>query len=144
MKRKIWMTGLAILFAAGVSLGGQEKKVAEDSSVLAPEDFLQLRGIQDLSFSPDGTRVAFVVSDPLKGQHRTRHIWMYDLKSKSAWQFTYSEKSETNPRWSPDGKQLAFLSSRGGDEQQIFVMRADGGEAGGVVDALRRAGQEYL
>ena len=129
MKRKIWMTGLAILFAAGVSLGGQEKKVAEDSSVLAPEDFLQLRGIQDVSFSPDGTRVAFVVSDPLKGQHRTRHIWMYDLKSKSAWQFTYSEKSETNPRWSPDGKQLAFLSSRGGDEQQIFVMRADGGEA---------------
>jgi dipeptidyl aminopeptidase/acylaminoacyl peptidase len=129
MKHKIWTTGLAILFAAGVSLGGQEKKAAEDSSVLAPEDFLNLRGVQDPQFSPDGMRVAFVVTDPLKGQHRTRHIWMYDLKSKSTWQFTYSEKSETSPRWSPDAKQLAFLSSRSGDEQQIFAMRADGGEA---------------
>jgi Tol biopolymer transport system component len=130
MKHKIWMAGLAILLAAGVSLAGQDKKPAEDSGVLAPEDFLQLRAIQDLSFSPDGTRVAFVANDPLKGQQRTRHIWMYDCKSKSAGQFTYSEKSETSPRWSPDGKQLAFLSNRDESEQQIFVLRAaSGGEA---------------
>jgi len=120
--------GMAIALTAAVSACAQEKKTGEESNLLVPEDFLNLRGIQNPQFSPDGTRVAFVVNDPLTGQHRTRHIWVYDTKSKSAWQFTYSEKSETNPRWSPDGKQLAFLSSRG-EEQQIYVMRVNGGEA---------------
>jgi len=129
MIRKAWGTGLAMALLTGVALAGQEKHASEESKILAPEDFLQLRGIQDPQFSPDGMRVAFVVSDPLSGQHRTRHISMYDLKAKSVRQFTYSDKSETSPRWSPDGKQLAFLSGRGGEQQQIFVMRVDGGEA---------------
>jgi len=129
MWRKYWLAGVAILLAACASAHGQEKKAADETNVLAPEDFLHLRGIQDPEFSPDGVRVAFVASDPLAGQHRTRHIWMYDLKSKKAWQFTYSEKSETSPRWSPEGTQLAFLSARGGEEAQIFLMRANGGEA---------------
>ncbi|HWZ98534.1 MAG TPA: S9 family peptidase [Candidatus Dormibacteraeota bacterium] len=128
MKQKIGIAGLAIFLVASASLNGQEKKTTEESNLLVPEDFLKLRGVQDPQFSPDGTRVAFVATDPLTGQHRTRHIWMYDLKSKSAWQFTYSEKSESTPRWSPDGKQLAFLSNRG-EEQQIYLMRVNGGEA---------------
>ena len=73
--------------------------------------------------------MAFVVSEAPKGDKRLQHIWMYDKKSSSARQFTYSAKSETSPRWSPDGKWLAFLSNRGGDEQQIYVMNSDGGEA---------------
>ena len=129
MRHKNWLAGIAILLAACANTLGQEKKTAEEAKVLSPEDFLHLRGIQDPEFSPDGARVAFVASDPLTGQHRTRHIWMYDVKSKKAWQFTYSEKSEATPRWSPDGTQLAFLSARGGDEAQIFLMRANGGEA---------------
>ena len=123
MMLKNFSIGLAALLVTSGALAGQEKKDTQESNALSPEDFLQLRGIQDPQFSPDGTRVAFVVGDPLSGQHRTRHIWVYDLKSKAARQFTYSEKSETSPRWSPDGKQLAFLSGRGGDQQQIFVMR---------------------
>ena len=129
MRHALWMMGAAALLAASVAMAGQEKKAEESAKVLAPEDFLQLRGVQDPEFSPDGTRIAFVVGDPLKGQHRTRHIWLYEAQNKTARQFTFSEKSETSPRWSPDGRQLAFLSNRGGDEQQIFAMRADGGEA---------------
>src|SRR6266403_2436100 len=106
----------------------QEALKADAAKLLTPEASLNLRTISDLQFSPDGTRLAFVVTEPSKGERRARHIWLYDKQSGSIRQFTYSAKTEISPRWSPDGKQLAFLSNRD-DDQQIYVMRADGGEA---------------
>jgi dipeptidyl aminopeptidase/acylaminoacyl peptidase len=120
--------GIAVA-VCGVASFAQE---AGQKKQVTPEALLELRALQDPQFSPDGKRVAFVVTDPLKGQHRTRHIWMYDTETKAARQFTYSEKSESSPRWSPDGKQLAFLSNRGGDEQQIYLMRSNGGEGAAI------------
>jgi len=108
-------------------LFAQEAHKADVAKVLTPEASLNLRTISDLQFSPDGTRLAFVVTEPPKGERRARHIWLYDKQSGSIRQFTYSAKTEISPRWSPDGKQLAFLSNRD-DDQQIYVMRADGGE----------------
>jgi dipeptidyl aminopeptidase/acylaminoacyl peptidase len=106
----------------------QEKSAAEKKA-LTPEAFLELRNLQDPQFSPDGTRVAFVVGDARTGEKRARHIWIYEKDRNAARQLTYSAKSESSPRWSPDGKQLAFLSNRGGDEQQIYLLRMEGGEA---------------
>ena len=120
-----WMMFTAL--AAG-SLCAQEKPAqsaatpaADQKKILSPETFLELRSVQDPQFSPDGSRVAFVVSDPLKGEKRIRHIWLYDKKSGMVRQLTYSEKSEISPRWSPDGKELAFLSNRDGG-YGIYVM----------------------
>src|ERR1700675_1949836 len=131
-----WMVITAL--AAGAARA-QEKTAqsaaapsAEQKKILSPENFLELRSVQDPQFSPDGLRVAFVVSDPLKGEKRIRHIWLYDKKSGAVRQVTYSEKSEISPRWSPDGKKLAFLSDRGGDEQQIYILSITGGEAAPV------------
>jgi dipeptidyl aminopeptidase/acylaminoacyl peptidase len=98
-----------------------------DKKLLTPEASLNLRAISDLQYSPDGKRLAFVVMEPAKGQNRKRHIWIHEAGEEGSRQFTYSEKSESGPRWSPDGKTLAFLSDRG-DAQQIYLMRADGGE----------------
>ena len=106
----------------------QELPNASASKLLTPEASLSLRSISDLQFSPDGSRLAFVVSEPPKGERRARHIWLFDKQSGSIRQITYSAKTEISPRWSPDGRQLAFLSNRD-DEQQLYVMRADGGEA---------------
>jgi dipeptidyl aminopeptidase/acylaminoacyl peptidase len=105
----------------GSAQGDGEKKL------LTPEASLNLRGISDLQYSPDGKRLAFVVLEPAKGQGRKRHIWIHEAGEEGSRQFTYSEKSESGPRWSPDGKTLAFMSDRG-EAQQIYLMRADGGE----------------
>jgi dipeptidyl aminopeptidase/acylaminoacyl peptidase len=128
----------AWLFVSAVASGsapGQEKQATppvasaeEAKNTLNPEKFLELRNVQDPQFSPDGSRVAFVVSDPLTGEKRERHIWLYDKSSNAVRQLTFSEKSESSPRWSPDGTKLAFLSNRSEGEQQIFLLNMSGGE----------------
>jgi dipeptidyl aminopeptidase/acylaminoacyl peptidase len=110
-------------------------RVEEAKKALGPETFLALRNLQDPQFAPDGSRVAFVVSEPLTGEKRTRHIWLYDKSSNTVRQLTFSEKSETSPRWSPDGTNLAFLSNRSDGEQQIFLLNMRGGEAAALTKA---------
>jgi dipeptidyl aminopeptidase/acylaminoacyl peptidase len=127
------------LFALCVLVGparAQEPPKSDAPKLLTPEASLNLRSISDLQFSPDGNRVAFVVMEPPKGEQRARHVWLYDKQTGAVRQFTFSAKSDTFPRWSPDGKQLAFLSNRD-EEQQVYVMRADGGEATALTKGKR-------
>ncbi len=119
---------LAVL-GYGHRLNAQESAGTDGKTSLTPEAAINIHFLTDLQLSPDGTRLAFVVSEAPKGERRAQHLWMYDKKTDAVRQFTYSNKSETNPRWSPDGSQLAFLSDRGGDEQQIYLMNSSGGEA---------------
>jgi dipeptidyl aminopeptidase/acylaminoacyl peptidase len=127
---------LGILGAFAAPLLAQEPPKASAPKLLTPEASLNLRGISDLQFSPDGSRVAFVVTEPAKGERRARHIWIYEKQSGSIRQLTYSGKSEFIPRWSPDGKQVAFLSDRA-DWQQVYAMPADGGEASALTKGKR-------
>ena len=120
---------LLAVFGYGHPLSAQETAGGGGKIPLTPEAAINIHFLTDLQLSPDGTRLAFVVSEAPKGERRAQHIWMYDKKTDTARQFTYSNKSETNPRWSPDGRQLAFLSNRGSDEQQIYLMNSSGGEA---------------
>jgi dipeptidyl aminopeptidase/acylaminoacyl peptidase len=113
----------------GHPLVAQETGGSSGKMPLTPEAAINMHFLTDLQLSPDGTRLAFVVSEAPKGDKRAQHVWMYDKNGDVARQFTYSSKSETNPRWSPDGRQLAFLSNRGGDEQQLYLMSSTGGEA---------------
>src|SRR5713101_872018 len=121
-------------FATPVLAQGPPK--ASAPKLLTPEASLNLRSISDLQFSPDGNRLAFVVTEPAKGDRRARHIWLYEKQFGSIRQFTYSAKSEFLPRWSPDGKQIAFLSDRD-EQEQVYAMRADGGEAGALTKGKR-------
>jgi dipeptidyl aminopeptidase/acylaminoacyl peptidase len=123
--------GVPLLLTAAWCLqaasGPKTDPAADGGKLLTPEASLDLRSISDLQFSPDGARLAFVVTEPPKGTGRKHHIWIREKSSNAVRQFTYSEKSEGSPRWSPNGKQLAFLSDRG-EEQQIYLMRVEGGE----------------
>jgi dipeptidyl aminopeptidase/acylaminoacyl peptidase len=125
-----------LLASMPTPLDAQEPVKSDAQKLFTPEASLSLRSISDLQFSPDGSRLAFVVSEPPKGERRARHIWIYEQQTGGIRQFTYSAKTETYPRWSPDGKQLAFLSNRE-EDQQLYVMRADGGEAAAATKGKR-------
>lgn len=103
---------------------------------LTPEQALAQRRIRELQASPDGTRLVFTVSEPPKGPTPQGHIWILNGSGEIR-QFTNSSKSENHPRWSPDGKTIAFLSDRE-EVHQIYLIPADGGEA----IALTRGKQE--
>jgi dipeptidyl aminopeptidase/acylaminoacyl peptidase len=95
---------------------------------LTVDKAMQVREPQDLQFSPDGKRVAFLVQEPVKNRDVFRHIWVYDRDTHETRQWTTSAKSENSPRWSPDGKTLAFLSDRE-EGEQVYLMPSIGGEA---------------
>jgi dipeptidyl aminopeptidase/acylaminoacyl peptidase len=88
-----------------------------------PEDLYQLRVPTDLSLSPDGRSVVFAVKSvaPNKDGYRSS-LWVVPADgSAPARQITVGSKSDATPRWSPDGRTIAFLSDRGS------VLQAGGG-----------------
>jgi len=95
---------------------------------LTIEKAMQLREPSDLQFSPDGQRVALTLQEPGGDKPVVRHVWVYDLARGELRQWTSSAKSESMPRWSPDGQALGFLSDRG-DSEQIWLLPVTGGEA---------------
>jgi len=136
MNRSLSAGALLVLSTLATPILGQDPPKASAPKLLTPEDSLNLRTISDVQFSPDGNRLAFVVTEPSKGERRARHIWLYEKQSGSLRQFTYSAKSDFWPRWSPDGKQLAFLSDRD-EQQQIYAMHANSGEASALTKGKR-------
>ncbi len=98
------------------------------------EDLYRLKGVQHLTLSPDGTRLAFEVSSQdLKASKRDTQLWVLETASGAAKQLTFSGKADTSPLWSKDGKTLYFLSTREGGSQ-LWVLDASGGEARKVTD----------
>jgi dipeptidyl aminopeptidase/acylaminoacyl peptidase len=104
---------------------------------LTPEDVLSFPVIDDAQIAPDGSRVAFVRGDSFK--HDTRWpkatIWLVDADGGTPRQLTTGPRTDTLPRWSPDGRGLAFLSDRLKEGQrQVFLLSLDGGEATALTD----------
>lgn len=106
---------------------------------MQPEDYYQFVFVADPQLAPDGRSVAFVHST-IDDDKRTRNsnLWLVATDGKSQPRQLSFSNGDRSPRWSPDGRQLAFISGRG-DGQQLYVLPMAGGEARALTE-LKQAG----
>jgi dipeptidyl aminopeptidase/acylaminoacyl peptidase len=100
--------------------------------LLRPEDFAALRNVDEPNISPDGQSVAYVVGTvDLAKDKQPQNLWLAKTDGSENRALTFGENAQTHPRWSPDGKWLAFLSGRGDekDNDQLWILSSAGGEA---------------
>jgi dipeptidyl aminopeptidase/acylaminoacyl peptidase len=116
---------------------------SQDAVKRAPtvEDLMALKSVGNARISPDGGKVAYTVTETDFDQDAyVTQIWLADTASGESIQLTRGKKSSSGPSWSPDGRWIAFTSSRADDKSQIFVIRPDGGEAIQLTTAETGAG----
>src|SRR6266850_2795501 len=97
-------------------------------------DLLSVPRLADPRLSPDGREIVFTKSDAdWKSGKRITHIWRVRADGPGndvPIQLTNGSEGESDPRWSPDGKSIAFTTKRGDDEfAQIYLLPVDGGES---------------
>src|SRR4030095_9380528 len=100
--------GLALLVAALLSLAA----LAQTKRPMTFDDLTAIKRIGDAQISPDGSRVAYGVTEGDKNLNRgQRSIWVVPTSGGLSQQLIPSDKNDYSPRWSPDGKWIAYLST---------------------------------
>jgi dipeptidyl aminopeptidase/acylaminoacyl peptidase len=93
------------------------------------EDYIALKAVSDPQLSPDGRWVAYTVSTPsLQDNRNVSRIWVAEVATGRSRQLTGGPGSDRQPRWSPDGKTLAFIATREGGAQ-VWLLPVGGGDA---------------
>ena len=96
---------------------------------LQVNDLFELISVTNPQLSPDGKEAVFVQTYLDEEENKyVSNLFHVDLASSDVTQWTYGDHSVSSPKWSTDGKQLAFLSNRE-EKNQVFILSAKGGEA---------------
>ncbi len=103
---------------------------------------MKVKGVGGVRVSPDGRRVVYTVNEAVMAAEKSEYltqVWMANADGSDAYQMTFGEKPSTNPDWSPDGKWIAFTSSRSG-KNNLYLLRSAGGEAEMITDVKSGVG----
>jgi dipeptidyl aminopeptidase/acylaminoacyl peptidase len=121
-----------------LSLHAQESAPKPASSTprnITIDDYFQIRDVSQPELSPDGQWVAYAVrTRMLKEDKNEQRLWMVSTHGGDPISMTAEGVSSSHPRWSPDGKYLAFLSSRNNGKTQVWLLNRLGGEATHLTD----------
>jgi dipeptidyl aminopeptidase/acylaminoacyl peptidase len=129
------------ILSAGVLCGSLMASVAWGQAAggrtLTLDDLDSLRSLSDPEISPDGAWVAYTISvSDLAKDRWDSDVWMTSWNGRRSIRLTTSKSSEHAPRWSPDGRYLAFLSDRDDTREvdQVWLLDRMGGEAERITD----------
>lgn len=117
-----------LVMMLGISLAVVSQAQQTTPPKFTVEEMLKLKRVADPQLSPDGKFVAYTVTDvSLEKNNRVNHIYLVPTAGGQPLPIVRSDKAEDTPRWSADGRRLAFLSSRDGSSQiWVAAVGADG------------------
>ncbi|HEY1423253.1 MAG TPA: S9 family peptidase [Candidatus Acidoferrum sp.] len=129
---------LAIGLTAAISICCASLPAQQPASTpraIAIGDLYNFRDVHDPQISPDGQWVAYSVGSANRAEDKMQErIWMVPAAGGDAIPLTAEDVSSSHPRWSPDGKYLAFLSARNEGKTQVWLLNRAGGEAQKLTD----------
>jgi dipeptidyl aminopeptidase/acylaminoacyl peptidase len=96
---------------------------------IEPNDLFRLKFIQGAQLAPDGKSLVYALAQVADdGEKEQVTLWLLSLETGAARQLTAGQARDFSPQWSPDGRQIAFISTRG-EKPQVYLIAVDGGEA---------------